>query len=420
MRTHHARWAILLLAVAALARAEVKVQVAVDRPDALYHLGDRARFTVTLDNGGAAVATGTLAWQLSNDGVGNLGGEQKPVGPEPLVVEGTLAESGILRLSVTWKDGDTVSRGFGGAAYDPEGLLPSDPPADFRTWWDVQKALLKDTPADPQLVPKPDIKPDTVATSQLSLAVLDGGRIRGWYCKPKAEGKYPAILTVPGAGVSAIGPSTGQAVAGWLSINISVHDQPLDESKEFYAALSAQGGALAGYPAQGRESRDTYYYRRVFLGFVRCIDFLTSQPEWDGKNVVVMGSSQGGGSTIVAAGLDPRVTCACANVPAMCYHDGLLSGKISGWPRLIPNAEAKDVIETAGYYDAAHFAKYITCPTLVTVGLIDQTCPATSVYAAYNAIPGEQKKLYVYPSMGHSVPPDWGKITSDWIAAHKQ
>ena len=34
--------------------------------------------------------------------------------------------------------------------------------------------------------------------------------------------------------------------------------------------------------------------KHVYVGLVRCIDFLTSLPEWDGKNVAVQGGSQGG------------------------------------------------------------------------------------------------------------------------------
>ncbi len=40
----------------------------------------------------------------------------------------------------------------------------------------------------------------------------------------------------------------------------------------------------------------------MFLRMERAIDFLASQPEWDGRILIVTGSSQGGGQAIVAAG----------------------------------------------------------------------------------------------------------------------
>ena len=59
-----------------------------------------------------------------------------------------------------------------------------------------------------------------------------------------------------------------------------------------------------GYAAKwiGR-IKNRYYMRHVYQGLVRCIDFLTSLPEWDGKNVAVQGGSQGGALAIIAAGL---------------------------------------------------------------------------------------------------------------------
>ena len=329
-------------------------------------------------------------------------------------VEATLDEPGVVRLDVSYAEGDAKARGIGGAAFSPEGIESTDPPADFVEWWNAEKAALAEIPMDAQIALDEARSTEDVDVYELSLANIAGSRVRGWFCRPKAEGKYPAILSVPGAGVSATGPAVYRG-RDFLSVNISVHDQPITESKEFYTALSAQGGALQLYPHQGRESRDTYYYRRVFLSFVRCIDFMCAQADWDGKNVIVNGSSQGGGSTLVAAGLDDRVTGAIANVPALCYHAGLFYGRASGWPRLIPGADAADIVATAGYYDAAHFAQSITCPVVVTVGLVDRTCPPTSVYAAYNGIPSDDRKIVVYPTMGHAVPKDWGALVNGLI-----
>jgi cephalosporin-C deacetylase-like acetyl esterase len=168
----------------------------------------------------------------------------------------------------------------------------------------------------------------------------------------------------------------------------------------------------------GRESRETYYFRRVFLSFVRVIDFLTSQPDWDGKHMIVYGSSQGGGSTLAAAGLDPRVTCAAANVPALCDHLGLLIGRPSGWPKIVPSPDAKAELVTAQYFDGVNFARHITCPIMVSVGLRDTTCPATTGLAAYNAIAHDQKRMMIFPTMGHAIDPEWNKAVAEFFTAH--
>ena len=59
-----------------------------------------------------------------------------------------------------------------------------------------------------------------------------------------------------------------------------------------------------------------------------------------------------------------------------------------------------EIVKTVPYYDMAFFAKRIKGETFFTVGLIDNTCCPTSVYAAYNNIPG-RKNIHLMPDKGH-------------------
>lgn len=395
------------------------VDVSTDRTDGLYAAGEPVTFTITVATDGKPAATGKLNWQLSKDGVGDLGRGQADLSGQPVKVEGKLGEPGVLRLTVRCQVGTEKLDALGGAAIDSGKIQPAVPaPADFDEYWAAQKKLLAAVPLQPELKPSAKHSNAKADVIEFALPLLDGGKIRGWFCRPKAPGKYPAILSVPGAGVGPTGPARWFGESGYLSINISVHDQPLDGDAEFYRKLN--DNELKGYPGHGKASRDSYYYRRVFLGFVRCIDFLTSQADWDGKHMIVVGSSQGGGSALVAAGLDSRVTAASSNVPALCDHKGPLAGRVSGWPHLIRSADDKATIETMGYYDAAYFAQRIKCPMLVSVGLIDRTCPPTTVFAAFNGIPGADKKLLIFPKMGHAVSPEFSKAQTEFIARHSR
>jgi len=132
----------------------------------------------------------------------------------------------------------------------------------------------------------------------------------------------------------------------------------------------------------------------------------------------VNGSSQGGALSLITAGLDPRISALAANVPAMCDHSGLAFGRISGWPRLVPKDKdgkpnAK-VFEVARYYDAVNFARKITVPAVVGVGLIDRTCPATTVFSAYNVLRGP-KQMDIAPLMGHAFNPAFRKLWSSFV-----
>jgi len=123
--------------------------------------------------------------------------------------------------------------------------------------------------------------------------------------------------------------------------------------------MEIQATALKDFEHAGSESRERYYLAGMYLRVLRAIDFLTSQPEWDGRTLVLYGADLGGAQAIAGAGLDSRVTLLVAAVPAMCDHAGSLAGRVNGWPRLVPtDADGKPnpaVLETARYFDSGEF-----------------------------------------------------------------
>jgi cephalosporin-C deacetylase-like acetyl esterase len=270
---------------------------------------------------------------------------------------------------------------------------------------------------DPELVPVKQPN-DKIEVFQITLANVNKSRVHSVFAKPKGRGRFPAILTVPGAGVSAVSPGgvAGQAAQGFLAMSISVHDIPNDQPPDFYQKQVA--GDLKDYRARGRDDRMTYYFHRVFLGCVRSVDYLASRPEWDKKHMIVNGSSQGGALSLVTAGLDRRITALAANVPAMCDHSGRAFKRPSGWPQLVPvDSEGKldpKVLSVSAYYDAVNFARKFKGPAIVGVGLIDNTCPATTVFAAYNVLRGP-KRIDIAPLMGHAQGRSYLDMKAQWV-----
>jgi cephalosporin-C deacetylase-like acetyl esterase len=232
--------------------------------------------------------------------------------------------------------------------------------------------------------------------------------VSGYYARPAAAKprSLPIILTVHGAGVtsSSLGGAAGWAKDGALAMDLNAHGLPNGREKGFYDGLAA--GELKDYRRAGRESRDTVYFLGMYLRLIRAIDFLTAQPEWDGRTVVVFGSSQGGAQAIAAAGLDPRVSFFVAGVPAGCDHTGALVGRIAGWPKFIETKEQPNpaVVTAVRYYDGVNFAARAKAPGFFTVGFIDTTCPPTSVYAAYNALQST-KEIFNDITSGHTNTP---------------
>ena len=157
----------------------------------------------------------------------------------------------------------------------------------------------------------------------------------------RAAGKYPALLSVPGAGVRPYRGLAELAGRGLITFQIGIHGIPVIQPQEVYDSL-ARGG-LNGYPTFGLDSRERYYYRRVYMGTLRANDFLTSLPQWDGRNLGVTGGSQGGALAIVTAGLDRRVTRLAAYYPALSEVTGYLHARAGGWPHMFRATEGPAV-----------------------------------------------------------------------------
>jgi len=294
-------------------------------------------------------------------------------------------------------------------------------PADFDSFWAAQKKQLAAVPVNARLTPVKQAMAGVAAFDLQADSV--GAPVSGYFAKPEgAKPKsLPIILTVHGAGVrgSSLGGATSWAKQNFLAMDINAHGLPNGQPDKFYSDLAA--GALKDYRTRGRESRDTVYFRGMFLRLVRALDFLTAQPEWDGKTVVVSGASQGGYQAIVAAGLDPRVTFLAAGVPAGCDHTGSTVNRISGWPKFIATGEQPpaSVVEAVRYYDAMNFATRTKAGAVFTVGFIDVTCPPTSVYAAYNNISGK-KSIHNDPDAGHTSTAKAGTAIRNAITQHLQ
>jgi len=405
---------LFLIALLPTSYGAVTVDVSTDREKALYKTGDEVTFTITAKDGAKKLDWGDIHWVLSRGGYETLSqGDGSLKGGKGLQVKGKLTGPGFLLLTATFKgtDGKTVN-GFGGAGISPLEIKPStDDPTDFDSFWDSQKAALAKVPMQTKWVKlKPGKKEDKgLEAFDLKIQCEKGAPpVSGYFAKPEgaAPKSLPAILWVHGAGVrsSGLGNAVKGAQEGFLSMDINAHGIPNGKSKEFYDELKS--GALKSYSHLGKKNRDTIYFRGMFVRLLRAIDFLASQPEWDGQVMAVIGHSQGGFQALVAGGLDERVTFIGSGVPAGCDHTGAAANRISGWPKIVPLVEGKPdpaITKASRYVDAVNFARRCKADAILSVGFIDRTCPPTSVYAAYNVLQGK-KKMINAPKMGHAAP----------------
>ena len=287
----------------------------------------------------------------------------------------------------------------------PDRLRPVRPePADFDAFWDANKKELAGVPLkvlEQKEVPLPGKIGKLVACYDVKLACAGPKPASGYLCVPrKAGGKYPVILGVDGAGVRDSWKSPNPDA---VTFGINAHGILNGQPPEYYKKLAA--GELRGYPGFGADAREKIYFKYMFLRVLRALEYVKSLPEWNGRDIIVRGSSQGGAQTLFAAAMDKDVTLAVASVPAMCDFAGCLASPVrqSGWPRPYRRTEKDSPKPVAwDYYDGVNFARRITCPVYISTGFMDMTCVPTSVFCMFDQLASKEKHMETHRDMGHS------------------
>ena len=244
-----------------------------------------------------------------------------------------------------------------------------------------------------------------------------------FYPKNTKPGSCPVVLSPPGAGIKTIKEPLRHkyyAEEGFIRLEFEIHGlNPTMSEEQFKEISNAFNGKENGYLTNGLDNKDNYYMKRVYLSCLRCINLLTSLPEWDGKNVIVQGGSQGGALAMITAGLDKRVTACVVNHPALSDMAGYMAGRAGGYPHFFRTRgmDTKEKLETMSYYDVVNFARLIKADTFMTWGFNDNTCPPTTSYAVYNTLECSKEAL-ITPINEHWTSEETERGHLEWIKKH--
>ena len=382
----------------------------------IYALGETVGWHVTLPWGSPSATYVIRKNNLDEIGRGKI------FPGKPANIETKLDEPGMVYVEVTDNTPGAKPKALG-AAVAPEKIQPSIPaPADFDAFWKAKIAALRKVPANPELTEKPSDK-DGVDFAILKMNHLDGKHVWGQVAKPHDPThvkKYPGLVILQWA--SAPYPLqkpwvTDRAAEGWLAVNIEPHDVMPDQPKEYYDALPAE---LKAYNTIETRNRDKNYFLYMYLADIRAVDYLAGRQDWDGKTLVVMGTSMGGQQSLCTAGLHPKVTAMMINVPAGADANGTAHGRKIGYP----NWDVNDpkVLETAQYFDTVNCATRIKVPSLVSMGFIDTVTPPVGIWTAFNQIqaPKQAAPMPTSPH-NHLATPEqampWTKASANWLSA---
>lgn len=417
-------WMSFLSSVSAQSRSTQPIQVVVspNKLDWVYSLGETVHFSVTVLKHQVPIEDVDVKYTVGLE-------KMPPLSTGNIVAKSfsislgdgtTLQEPGFLRCEARATIDGVEYRGIATVAFAPDRILPTQyEPTDFWEYWKESKAVAAKVPMDVKRTLLPDRCTEKVDVYQVNIQHYElGSRLYGILAVPKGEGKFPAVLQLPGAAVRSYPGIVDLAEKGMITLQIGIHCLPLTYEQPMYDGL--RWGTLKDYWFFNLDDRDKYYYKRVYMGCLRAVDYLFAMPEFDGSNLVAWGGSQGGALAIVTAALDDRVKYLVALYPALCDLTGYLHGRAGGWPHMFHEANTRflrkeEKVKVSAYYDVVNFARGVKVPGFYTWGYNDEVCPPTSYYAAYNQIVAD-KECYVIPETGHWTYPVQTQKIYSWLS----
>ena len=367
-----------------------------DHADWLYKKGEKARVEVQLYKYGVPVDA-VVKYEIADDMLpSDRKGEARLKEGRASIDIGTRTTPGFRDLRLTANvDGKTYKHHIK-VGFSVDEIRPyTKEPADFLDFWNKN---IEDMRAFPLTYTK--TKAEEYCTDKVDCYLLkitlnkQKQAVYAYLFYPKGaqKGQCPVVLCPPGAGIKTIKEPLRHkyyAENGCIRMEMEIHGlNPTLPKETFDDMTKAFNGRDNGYLFNGLEDPDRYYMKRVYLALIRCLDLLTSLPEWDGRNVIVQGGSQGGALSMVAAALDNRVTQCIVNHPALSDMAAYSAGRTGGYPHFnrVEGMFNDKTLRTMAYYDVVNFARHITCDTYMTWGYNDDTCPPTTSYAVWNTL----------------------------------
>lgn len=306
-------------------------------------------------------------------------------------------------------------------------------PADFDEFWartlEESRRAARSASATLKLV-EVDAGLPLLEVYDVTFAGYDGEPIRGWYILPSQAGLSGASLS--GASLGEAGPRllpvivsfagygggrglahewTLLAAAGYAQFVMDSRGQGSGHRVGVTPDSGGTGPHFPGLLTSGISTPEGYYYRRLFTDAVRAVEAAASLPGADPERIVTSGGSQGGAlslvASVLAADLPHPPIAAIIDVPFLQNIRHAVPmvaavgpyGEIQRFLKTHRNAE-ESTMATLDYFDGLGFAARASIPALYSVGLMDDICPPSTIFASYNAYAGP-KSIKVYGYNGH-------------------
>ena len=412
---------------------DVYIHCSTNKSPLSYKPGEEMIFTFTLDTGKDKPGDWQFYYSRGGDDNKKFNG-YAPI-DKPLVIKTSIDKPGFVSVNVSLFNSKkrvvqkvivrpnktTYKRNIysrSGAAVMPETLTDCGEPADFDAFWAKQKKRLSDVPFIGKVEKKLVREMPNGYIYSISVPSAGPRPATGYMTIPKnAKPKsLPIDVTFYGYGAYKQG-IPGGVPQGKISLFVNAHGQKLGETKEYYdkffESIRTPKYTYAFNPEENKDP-ETAFFNGMALRNLRAMEYAKTLPEWNGKDLIVRGGSQGGLQTMWAAALDQDVTEAYPHITWCCDIAGTAKKqRLSGSWRI-------QYVPGLDYYDPVFMAKRIKKAKVVITraGLGDYTCPPSGLAISYLNLATPDKTIHWYQGSDHgTIPPKEEIIT--WTTSKK-
>jgi len=394
-----------------------------DKDPLTYKVGDEVTFTVTLEEASAFPEDVSAKWQRTGDDGAVASGDWD--GTAPLVVKTKLGRDGFVRLLVEpknrkdgkpWRVTGANHPVFfdGGAVADIDSLAQAKPePKDFDVFWKKTVEAIARLPYQEEIE---EIESPTkgVKLYRVKLNCPGGtGFTTGYLSVPEKPDKYMGVASFMGYGASwgrggYMPPHSVPTTA--IRFHVTAHGFELGKDDAYYAAAKKAAGSNGyghGFDPEQNAKPETCYFHGMAMRVIRAVEYLKRRPEWDGKDLVVVGGSQGSLQAMWCAAFVPGVTEAKLSVPWLCDVGGTEIGRNHGpwYPKWAPGLD---------YFDQVNVAKRVpkSCQVIISdIGLGDYTAPPCGSTIMFAALKCPKRATWIQGATHSYTPPNPQKIS---------
>jgi len=369
-----------------LDNSKLKLAVKTDKSPVSYKVGEEITFRVSMEYGQELPEPMDfyLQWHLTGDGSPSDVGLSKIAPGKDVLIRTKLNRPGFVRLQGALTDvrgnhfnylirGEKhASQSFdAGAGAGVDQILPSSAePADFMQFWAKQRAVLDKVPVKPEMVRIIDEKLPAEYQGKFAVYAVKvpcaGPRpVTGFLIIPEnaAKRSLPAQVSFDGYGFGGEGELPGdwqyEVAKDRIHFHINAHGYELLRPKEYYRKFSKEHDGY-GLGTKENAKPETSYFLGMAFRVMRAFDFVKTLPQWNGRDLIASGGSQGGLQTAWAGSLVKGLTECRPSVTWCSDIGGSRVGRLGGWrPGWVPGLD---------YYDTTIHARHIpaACKLVIT------------------------------------------------------